>query len=108
VIAENREKPDSQKIMQMLIKYIGQEVDAHALANSKIADAFRKRLAIKAQDISIKYNLGMSPEMCNRYAVDALHKYMHEDETRKKDSMQGKHRLGKVSGLYNLDCLQNI
>lgn len=107
MIAENREKPDRQKILQMLIKYIRQEVDAHALANSNIADAFKKRLTIKAQDINIKYNLGMSVGMCSRYAEEALDTYKHEDETHKKDSMQGMHRLGKISGIYNLDCLQN-
>lgn len=107
MIAENREKPDGQKVVQMLVKYIGQEVDAPTLANSNISDAFKKRLVIKAQDINIKYNLGMSGDMCSRYAEEALNRYMHGNETHKKDSMQGRRRLGKVSGIYNLDCLQN-
>jgi len=107
VIAENREKPDGQKVVQMLVKYIGQEVDARTLANSSIADAFKKRLVIKAQDINIKYNLGMSGDMCSRYAEEALNRYMHGDGAHKQGSMQGRRRLGKVSGIYNLDCLQN-
>lgn len=97
MIAENREKLDSSKIIKLLEDFIRQEVDSNALANDKIADAFERRLFIKAQDINIKYGLNMSDDLCIRYANEALDRVKQNATTRISNDMRGKHRFGQIN-----------
>lgn len=97
MIAENREKPDSSKIIKLLEDFIRQEVDINTLNNSKIADAFKQRLSIKAQDINIKYGLNMSADLCERYADEALDRVKQNAATRSNNDMRGRHRFGQIN-----------
>lgn len=97
MIAENREKPDSSKIIKLLEDFIRQEIDVNTLSNDKIADAFEQRLYIKAQDINIKYGLNMSIDLCRRYADEALNRVKQNAATRSSNDMRGRHRFGQIN-----------
>ena len=99
MIAENREKvekiTDPEKCIQALESYLRQEASYSAMLNGRVADAFEKRLALKAKDWGLKYKTNMPEQEYISLAKEAIRRYLDNWENKKQGEDNRAHRLGK-------------
>lgn len=99
MIAENREqmekRNDYEKCIQALESYLRQEASYDAISNEHMAEAFERRLALKAKDWNLKYKADMSENDFMAIAEEAIRRYMKNWEDKKQGEDDRAHRLGK-------------
>jgi len=99
VIAENREQVERhmtrEDCIQALESYLRQEASYNMLIDPKLKDTMQQRLAIKAKDFGLKYNMCMSENDYSTLAQDAISRYLYNWKNKQQGIDDRGHRLGK-------------
>lgn len=99
MIPENREQTEQQQniesCIQALESYLRQEANYEAMSNSMVAAGMEKRLAMKAKDYCIKYDMQLPEEVYIQIAREAITRYLHNWKGKVQGEDDRGHRLGK-------------
>lgn len=96
MIPETREcSINKEDCIQALESYLRQEVSYQALFNKQILQGIKDRLMFKVKDFGLKYAVKISDNECEKYADEALSRFMDNWKDKEQGMDNRGHRLGK-------------